>query len=77
MLDNISTMKDLHARFLVNRAQHLVNEANRLGFNLTITREPLQPLAMGHVLNVVEVWPSRHPPAPDLRPDGEFGSTEP
>lgn len=65
------------AEYVRQLAESLANTADQLGVSLTITREPLQPFAMGHARHVVEAWPARHQPAPDLRPDGESGGTKP
>lgn len=43
--------------------EKLVKEAERDGVSVRVTREPLQPLAMGHAGHVVEAWPARHQPA--------------
>lgn len=40
-------------------AQSLVNYANILGMNVTISLKPLQPLAMGNFEAVVDVWRKR------------------
>lgn len=45
-------------------AEELVAHAERNGVCLTITRESLRPLAMGHARHVVEARPARHQPAP-------------
>lgn len=37
----------------------LLQEASRLGFNLTIENKPLKPLAMGHTMSAVCVWPKK------------------
>jgi hypothetical protein len=44
-------------------AENLVRRAEAMGVSLTITREPLQPLAMGHARHVVDAWPARTPAA--------------
>lgn len=69
--------QDESVQYIHELAAELAVLAEKMGVNLTITRKPLQPFAMGHSRHVVEVWPARHQPAPELRPDGESGGTEP
>lgn len=42
-------------------AENLIKLASWLNFNVEITTQPLQPLAMGHTMPVVCVWPKRKP----------------
>jgi len=42
-----------------DKALRLVGFAFSVGLNVTITREPCHPLAMGNVRNVIDVWPLR------------------
>lgn len=44
---------------LARDAEALLFRAIDLGMNITITRAPLTPLAMGHMRDVIEVWPMR------------------
>jgi hypothetical protein len=41
------------------QSQALLERAADLGLNVTITRAPDYPLAMGHVRDVIDVWPLR------------------
>lgn len=41
------------------QARSLLTHAAGLGLNVTITRAPDYPLAMGHVRDVIDVWPLR------------------
>lgn len=41
------------------RAAELIHDAANAGFIVTIEREPLRPLAMGHHLAVIDVYPAR------------------
>lgn len=43
-------------------AEELAANAERHGVCITVTLEPLQPLAMGNVRHVVDARPSRHGP---------------
>lgn len=47
------------------RAQQLVDEAEALGFNITVNQRPSLPLAMTHYESMVQVW-ERRPPAVTL-----------
>ena len=40
-------------------AEQLLDLAQSCGLNVTITRAPDYPLAMGHVRDVIDVWPLR------------------
>jgi hypothetical protein len=40
-------------------AELLLMRAAELGMNVTITRVPNHPLAMGNMRDVIEVWPIR------------------
>lgn len=42
------------------KAQALIEEAERMGVSLLITREHMKPLAMGNARHVVDVWAARH-----------------
>lgn len=79
MSENL-TPEQLAHRFKLS-AEELVAYAERKGVCLTITREPLQPLAMGHARHVVEAWPARQQPAPPAprigRPDQNHGWVTP
>lgn len=60
-------------------AEQLVRRAEAMGVSLTITREPLQPLAMGHNRHVVGAWPARDPaaaskPSPKPMSDREWAA---
>lgn len=44
--------------------QKVLDEAARDGLNITITRVPLVPLAMGNNVPVIHIWPMRKPPSP-------------
>lgn len=44
------------------RAEKLVQQAEADGICIRVSREPLQPLAMGHARHVVEAWPARPQP---------------
>ena len=50
-----------------DKALSLVGFAASVGLNVTITREPCHPLAMGNVRNVIEVWPLRHRAEPTVQ----------
>lgn len=62
MSENL-TPEQLAHRFKL-AAEELVAHAERKGVCLTITREPLQPLAIGHARHVVDARPARQQPAP-------------
>jgi hypothetical protein len=54
----LATINDeLSLRFWAGR---LIARAHRIGLVVTIDRKPLRPLAMGHHVPVVEVWPVRN-----------------
>jgi hypothetical protein len=42
-------------------AADLLRLAERLGVTVRIDVEPLQPFAMGHHRQVIDVWTARHP----------------
>ena len=48
--------------YITQQAKELVALAERMGMSLRILRNPLQPLAMGHAEQVVEVWTARQKP---------------
>ncbi|MCZ8076030.1 MAG: hypothetical protein O9341_18075 [Paucibacter sp.] len=53
--------------FIRNLASALIDQANRLGIAVTIERQALAPLAMGHHAPVITTWPLRgraHPALP-------------
>lgn len=53
--------------FIRNLAEALIDQANRVGVIVTIERQALAPLAMGHHAPVITTWPLRgraQPPLP-------------
>ena len=40
-------------------AENLCRHAASIGLNLTISREPVKPLAMGNAVYAITVWPAR------------------
>jgi len=47
---------------VLRAAKALADDARRLGVVLTIGQRPLEPLAMGHHEDVVEIREARHAP---------------
>lgn len=45
-------------------AQDLCRHATDMGLNVTITREPVNPLAMGNAVYKIDVWPIRQTQQP-------------
>lgn len=56
------------AEYIHQLGESLADMADKLGVSLTVTRVPLQPLAMGHARHAVEAWPARGP-APKEKAD--------
>jgi hypothetical protein len=44
---------------IMQLAELLLTRAAELGMNVTITRAPNHPLAMGNMRDVIDVWPLR------------------
>jgi hypothetical protein len=53
---------DERAAHIERLAKDLVELADGVGVTLRISLKPLQPLAMGNTMHVIEAWPSRHGP---------------
>lgn len=52
------------ARDYEAQIKRIIYFAEQDGISIRVSREPLQPLAMGHARHVVDAWPARHQPAP-------------
>ena len=59
MISLLDTL-DSNQRQVMLEAAALVHKAALLGVIVEITREPLQPLAMGHHQAVINVWTARN-----------------